>query len=212
MFLLIVIIYIFSSPTLLSLLLWFLPRFLHLLLCRYLLLRAILYFSPSLTVFLPLFFPSPQLFVVFPISGTEFELLEVCLGTPEGTDCPQVGRQVGDLRPSDIGSVLQDSTRNLCHIWLQDSREGAELLDWVWYCKTSCFSLLILHWDEIPQWSKNVNICHYVRPRLWVFQTLSLMSKLTTCIYSGEQFNHKVILRVGMSQSCFFLFIQIQSL
>ncbi len=112
-----------------------------------------------------LFFFPPQLFVIFCLlSGTEFELLEVCLGTPEGTDCLQVGRQDGDLRPSDISSVLQDLTHNLCHIWLQDSCEGAELLVWVWYCKISCFSLHILRWDEIPQWSKNVNICHYVRP------------------------------------------------
>lgn len=35
-------------------------------------------------------------------------MLEVCLGTPEGTDCLLVGRQDGDLRPSDISSVLEE--------------------------------------------------------------------------------------------------------
>lgn len=40
-------------------------------------------------------------------SGPEFVLSEVCLGTPEGTGCLQVGCQ--DLRPSDINSVVQDT-------------------------------------------------------------------------------------------------------
>lgn len=133
-------IFSFSSPTLFPLL--FSSSFLI-----FFALAFVSLFTPennSLFLSLPLSFS-------LPLSGTEFELLEVCLGTPEGTCCPC---QDGDLRPSDISSALQDSTHNPCHIWLQDSCEGAELLVWVWYCKISCFS----------QWSKNVSIYHYVRP------------------------------------------------
>lgn len=147
------------------------------------------------------FFPSP-------LSGPEFEWLEVCLGTPEGTGCLWVGCRGGDLRPSDISSVLLDSTHNLHRVWQQYGCEGAELLICVWRHNISCFSLHIKYFtnvelelllsgfrNEDPPWikeCKHLSLCKAMALNL-LDRTPYEQAEHMYCMYSGEQLNQKVI-------------------
>lgn len=147
------------------------------------------------------FFPSP-------LSGPEFEWLEVCLGTPEGTGCLWVGCRGGDLRPSDISSVLLDSTHNLHRVWQQYGCEGAELLICVWRHNISCFSLHIKYFtnvelelllsgfrNEDPPWikeCKHLSLCKAMALTL-LDRTPYEQAEHMYCMYSGEQLNQKVI-------------------